>query len=174
MDYLLDNWGSFIGVAGLVITILGVIISYLAFRRAGKARDAAAAAEVASKETRAAMPRSLTTVDLERAIALAQRLKELHRLGRWDTALECYHLLQAMLGDIATWHPAPTDELRDAFSNAIQLIQEMEAARGHRPGARRRSARVRRVQLSVERNSGIAARGCPLDTFRSRRGKQLV
>ena len=126
MDYLLDNWGSFIGAAGLVITILGVIISYLAFRRAGKAREAAAAAEVASKETRAAMTRSLTTVDLERAIALAQRLKELHRLGRWDTALECYHLLQAMLADIATWHPAPTGEMRGAFSNAIRLIQEME------------------------------------------------
>ena len=126
MDYLLDNWGSFIGVAGLVITILGVIISYLAFRRAGKAREAAAAAEVASKETRAAMTRSLTTVDLERAIALAQRLKELHCLGRWDTALECYHLLQVMLGDIATWHPAPTDEMRDAVNDAIRLIREME------------------------------------------------
>ena len=87
MDYLLDNWGSFIGVAGLVITILGVIISYLAFRRAGKARDAAAAAEIASKETRAAMTRYLTAVDLQRAIALLQRLKEMHRANRWETCL---------------------------------------------------------------------------------------
>ena len=126
MEYFLDNWGSFIGIAGLIITGLGVIISYLAFHRAGKARDAAAAAEVASRETRVAITRTLTTVDLERAIALAQRLKELHRANRWDTALECYHLLQVMLADIATWHPAPTDEMRGAVSESIQLIQEME------------------------------------------------
>ena len=126
MDYFLDNWGRFIGIAGLIITGIGVIISYLAFHRAGKARDAAAAAEIASKETRAAITRTLTTVDLERAIALAQRLKELHRANRWDTALECYHLLQVMLADIATWHPAPTDEMRGAISEAIQLIQEIE------------------------------------------------
>ena len=126
MDYFLDNWGNFIGIAGLIITGIGVIISYLAFHRAGKARDAAAAAEIASKETRAALTRTLTTVDLERTIALAQRLKELHRANRWDTALECYHLLQVMLADIATWHPAPTDEMRGAVSESIQLIQEME------------------------------------------------
>lgn len=126
MEYFLDNWGSFIGIAGLIITGIGVIISYLAFHRAGKARDAAAAAEVASKETRAAITRTLTTVDLERAIALVQRLKELHRANRWDTALECYHLLQVMLADIATWHPAPTDEMRGAVSKAIHLLREME------------------------------------------------
>ena len=64
MNYFLDNVGSFIGGAGLFITIIGAVISYLAFHRAGKARDAAAAAEVASKETRAAITRTLTTVDL--------------------------------------------------------------------------------------------------------------
>ena len=124
--YGLDNWGSLVGAAGLVITIIGAVISYLAFRRAGKARDAAAAAEVASRETRATITRTLTTIDLGRAATVVQRLKELHRLGWWDTCLEYYNLLQGMLADISTWHPAPTGEMRDAIEKAILLIREME------------------------------------------------
>ncbi len=126
MDYLLDNWGSFIGAAGLVITILGVIISYLAFRRAGKAREAAAAAEVASKETRAAMTRYLTAVDLQRAIALLQRLKEMHRANRWETCLEHYQPLRVLLSEIRSRHPTLTPELQRTLETAILDVTEME------------------------------------------------
>ena len=128
MDYFLDNWGRFIGIAGLIITGLGVIISYLAFHRAGKARDAAAAAEIASKETRSAITRTLTTVDLERAIALAQRLKELHRANRWDTSLEHYQPLRVMLSEIRSRHPALTPELRRTLETAIIDVTGMENA----------------------------------------------
>ena len=126
MDYFLDNVGNVASVLGLVITILGVIISYLAFRRAGKARDAAAAAEIASKETRAAMTRSLTTVDLERAIALVQRLKELHRANQWVTSLEHYQPLRVMLSEIRSRHPALTPELQRMLETAILDVTEME------------------------------------------------
>ena len=125
MDYFLDNVGSVASVLGLVVTAAGGIISYMAFRRAGKARDAAAAAEIASKETRAAMTRSLTTVDLERAIALAQRLKELHRLGRWETCLEHYQPLRVLLSEIRSRHPALTPELRRTLEMAIIDVTEM-------------------------------------------------
>lgn len=128
MEYFLDNWGGFIGIAGLVITGIGVIISYLAFHRAGKARDAAAAAEVASKETRAAMTRTLTTVDLERAIALLQRLKEMHRANRWETCLEHYQPLRVLLSEIRSRHPALTSELQRTLETAILDVTEMENA----------------------------------------------
>lgn len=122
----LDIWGSWVGIAGLVITGIGAFISYKAFRRAGTARDAATAAEIASKETRAAIIRSLTTVDLERAIGLVQRLKEAHRARRWDICLGYYDSLQVMLTDVLTWYPAPTAEIRNDIEKAIQLIQTME------------------------------------------------
>ena len=128
MDYFLDNVGSVASVLGLVVTAVGGIISYLAFRRAGKARDAAAAAEVASKETRAVMTRSLTTVDLERAIALVQRLKELHRANQWATSLEHYQPLRVMLSEIRSRHPALTPELCQILDDAILNVIEIENA----------------------------------------------
>lgn len=128
MNYFLDNVGSFIGGAGLFITIIGAVISYRAFLRAGKARDAASAAEVASNETRAAMTRSLTTVDLERAIALVQRLKELHRSNKWETSLEHYQPLRVMLSEIRSRHPCLTAELRQILDDAIINVIEIENA----------------------------------------------
>ena len=128
MEYFLDNWGSFIGIAGLIITGLGVIISYLAFHRAGKARDAAAAAEVASKETRAALVSALAVVDLQRAIALIQRLKALHRDRKWEIGLEQYQPLRAMLADIEGRHALPDPEQHKALREAIPQIQYIEDA----------------------------------------------
>ena len=126
--YGLDIWGSWVGVVGLVVTIIGVVISYLAFQRAGKAREAATAAEVASDETRAAIVRSLTMVDLERAIALVQRLKELHRSNQWATCLEHYQPLRVMLAEIRSRRSCLTPKLRQILDDAILNVVEMENA----------------------------------------------
>ena len=83
MDWLGDNWGSVIGTLGLVATVIGLVI---VFRRAGEARKSAAAAENASQETQQSIVRVLTVVDLERAIAMLQRLKQLHRDRKWKLA----------------------------------------------------------------------------------------
>ena len=79
MGYFLDNWGNFVGVAGAIVSLAGLVVSYVAMRRAGKARDAAAAAEVASNETQVEITKVLAIVDLERAIGLIERLKAFHR-----------------------------------------------------------------------------------------------
>lgn len=70
MDYFVDNWGNFVGLLSLVITIIGFGV---AIHRATQARESAAGAEAASQETRDAITRVLAVVDLERAIALIQR-----------------------------------------------------------------------------------------------------
>ena len=51
MDYFIENWESFVGLIGVIISIGGLIASLVAMYRAGKARDAATAATTASKET---------------------------------------------------------------------------------------------------------------------------
>ena len=88
MNYVLENWGSFVGVLGLAITIVGAIFSIAAFKRAGKAKEAAEAAEIASQETQEGITKVLTIVDMERAIGLITRLKTFHRSNNWGAAIE--------------------------------------------------------------------------------------
>lgn len=123
MDYFLDNWGSFVGLLSLIVTIIGFGV---AIHRATQARKSAAAAEAASQETRDAITRVLTVVDLERAIALVQRLKVLHRDNKWDASLGHYQELRAMLSDIDARHPAPTPELHTTLREAIVQVRVIE------------------------------------------------
>jgi hypothetical protein len=116
MDYLLDNWGSFVGLVSLIITIIGFAV---AIRRATQARKAA-------EEAREAIVRVLTVADLQRAIALIQRLKVLIRESRWEASLEHYQNLRSMLADIAARQPNPTPESRSTIQAAIPQITVIE------------------------------------------------
>ena len=71
MDYVVANWDSFVGVAGLVASVTGLIVAFLA-RRASKS------AEQAAREAHRAVTRTLSLVDIERAVALIRHLKEVH------------------------------------------------------------------------------------------------
>ena len=123
MSYFLDNWGSVVGIVGVIVGLIGVGFSVAAFYRAGKARDAA---EAASKQTGTAIALVLTTVDLERAIALVQRLKGLSWDGRWEISLEHYQPLRVMLSNIRSRHPAPTPELQRQLEQSILQITYVE------------------------------------------------
>ena len=116
MDYFLDNWGSFVGVLSLVITIFGFII---AIRRATEARTA-------SREARAAVIRLLSIADLQRAIALIQRLKDLHRDSKWEASLEHYQALRVMMADIDSRLTDISAEHRFDLRSAIPLIVVIE------------------------------------------------
>ena len=123
MDYFLDNWGSFVGVLGVIISIGGFAI---AIRQASRARTSAQAAEIASKQTREAIVRAMTVIDLERSIALIQRVKELHRDRRWDATIEHYQTLRVMLGDIRDRYPALTSALFTESRNPLAEISSIE------------------------------------------------
>ena len=113
MNYFLENWGSFVGVLSLVITIIGFII---AIRRATQARTA-------SREARAAVIRVLSIADLQRAIALIQRLKDLHRDSKWAATLEHYQPLRAMLADINSRLSLQSSEQRTGQSRLIIFLK---------------------------------------------------
>ena len=97
MGYFFDNWGSFAGLLGVVISAAGLAAAWVG---AGKARDSAEAAELASRETRDAITAVLVVVELQRAIALIQRIKVLLSDEHWRTSLEHYQPLRAMLSDV--------------------------------------------------------------------------
>ena len=92
MDYVVNNWGSFVGILGLLASIGGFVVAFLA-------RRAAKSAEQAVSEAHRAITRTLSMVDVERAVALIGRLKDVHRQRNWDYALGLYPELRRMLAD---------------------------------------------------------------------------
>lgn len=126
MAYVVDNWGSFVGILGVIISSIGLTVSFVAMVRAGKAREAATAAEEATRVTQQSISNVLATVDLQRAIALVQRLKVLHREENWEVSLEHYQPLRAMLSDINGRHPLPRQELHITLREAIPQIRVIE------------------------------------------------
>ena len=92
-----ENWGSLASALGLLVSLGGLI---WAIRVARGARTAAQAAERATAETTRNIQRYLTTVDIERANARIEYVKNLHRDGRWEAALAWYQELRTMLYDI--------------------------------------------------------------------------
>ena len=94
MDYIIANWGSFVGISGLLASIGGLVYAYLA-------RRAARSAEQASVETRRAVTRTLSLVDVLRAIARINQLKDVHYRGNWDYALGLYGELRRTLIEIS-------------------------------------------------------------------------
>lgn len=93
MDYLIDNWGSFVGVLGLLASVGGLVYAFLA-------RRAAKSAEQAAREARNSIGQTLCLAYSQRAITLVDRIVALHREQRWDAASELYPELRTVLSDI--------------------------------------------------------------------------
>ena len=124
MDYFLDNWGSFVGVLSLIITIIGFVI---AIRRATQARTAAQAAEMASRQVREAIGQRLTATDLTRAIQLIQRIKDFHRDQRWEVSLQHYQILRSTaLEDILGRLSETMLEAKPQIQSAVRQVSAIE------------------------------------------------
>ena len=127
MNYLYDNW---VGVAGLVATVVGLGIAIwhvIGARRAAEAaEDAASAAENASVETRDAIHSVLVISDLERVIGYVQQIKSFHREQKWDICLNMYQLLRSSLADIRARLPEPAAQHRLTLREAIDQVRAIE------------------------------------------------
>ena len=108
---------------GAILSLIGLFAALFAAYRAKRAE---AAAEEARRETQVAMDRALTTVDLERAIALVQRLKYLHQQGQWTVSSALYQTLRVMLIDIEARYPANAPELQQRLHLAIIQVTEID------------------------------------------------
>ena len=119
MDYFLENWGSFVGVLGLLASVGGLVYALLA-------RRAAKSAEQAAREARQALSRNLSSVDIERAVELINRLKELHRQKSWNQAIWVYQILRRTLSGIQASMPEGLEQTRKSVEDAIPQITYME------------------------------------------------
>ena len=103
MDYIGQDWGSFVSVLGLLVSAVGLA---LAVWHARKARSAAEAAEAASLEARQAVRRTLSMIDLQKALGMVERLKGMLFDRRLDYGREHYNYLRVTLGEIRAALPA--------------------------------------------------------------------
>ncbi|MCH8311331.1 MAG: hypothetical protein IIB17_12670 [Chloroflexi bacterium] len=117
-------------MVGLLATVVGLSVAIWTVRQAkisaDLSRSAAEAAQMASVETRDSISRTLTSVDLERAIAVIDRLKVLHREQKWEVALERYSGLRAMLADIAARIPNRSSSISREFRDAAVQLRFIE------------------------------------------------
>ncbi len=121
---------------GDVATVLGIVVSLgglgWAIKEARGARSASEAAKTAAGETRDQIAHHLQAVDLQRAIALIQRIKTLHDDDRWEASTEHYQTLRAMLSDVIARSPEDQSDVREKLATARTIVREMENfVRGH-------------------------------------------
>lgn len=123
LEHFAGNWGSWVSVLGVIVSSVGL---GWAISEARRARNASQAARTAARETRSYIARHLQAVDLERAIALIQRIKLQHDTGQWDAAREQYQSLRFMLSNIIARCPDEQVGLRDELIAARAAITAME------------------------------------------------
>ena len=133
MDYLIGNWGSFVGLLGFLVSIGGLVYAFLA-------RRAAKSAESAAREARQALRRTIGSIDVERAVDLITRLMEVHRQANWDYALALYQDLRRTLSEIETSIPLDLvdyqDSIREAIPQITAMINMVNRSRGENADAR--------------------------------------
>lgn len=120
---MMNDWitwlGVGIGTGGLVASVAGVLFAFLA-------RRAAKSAEQAAREAREALSRNLSSVDIERAVELITRLKDMHRQGDWRQAIRLYQVLRRTLTEIRVSMPSGFEDSRKAIEVAIPEITDLE------------------------------------------------
>ena len=119
MDYFLENWGSFVGLAGLIVSSGGLWYACLA-------RRAAQSAERAAKEARQALTRTLRLVDVQEAIDLIDRLRDRLVSEEWPVVRELYSRLQSKLSDVRAALPTAQEQYRESISDALREIEALQ------------------------------------------------
>lgn len=88
-----QHWGDLASVAGVALALAS-------FGAALWARFTAKSAEAAAQEARAAMTRTLRSVDLQRAVSDARRLTDTIRDGKYEVAAEVVIRILLALSDL--------------------------------------------------------------------------
>ena len=126
----MDWWNLGVGIGGLVAGSLGLFFAYLAHRSAELAKGAAISAEDAANaariEARQALSRNLSSIDVERAVALIGRLKDIHDRRNWDYALGIYPDLRRTLSQIGESIPVDLSQYGSSINRAVPQITAME------------------------------------------------
>ena len=150
VEFLASSWGGLASAVGVIVSLVGL---GWAVREARGARSASQAAQKAASEASERIALHLTTVDLTRAIEVIKRVKLLHEVGRWEAAIENYHVLRLMLSAIIARCAETQTEFREKLSTARTIVREMEnfvGERNNRPIAERDRSRLNQTLNEIQ------------------------
>ena len=108
------------------LDLLGIMLSGGGLGVALWAALGAQSAKSAAIDARDRVVGRLTSVDIQRAIDLIERLKDRHNASRWEAALERYPELRALLFDIEARLPELDSQKRNELTNAATQVRELE------------------------------------------------
>ena len=117
--------GNAASLAGVIVSLLGLGFAILQLR---KLRGEARAAREAAEAARAAIRRDLTNTELVRLDSTIQNLKEVHRSGNRERALDQYTIIVRGLREIALSHPSLSSDQQTQISRATLTDFNMEHA----------------------------------------------
>ena len=114
------------GLVGMILSAFGLRYALLAHKSAKLAEEAGRSAEdaanLAREETRRTLTRNLSSVSVEKAIALIDRLTELHRRKLWEPTPWLYRDLRRTLTEISGSLPKEMAQFRSVIEEAIPQI----------------------------------------------------
>lgn len=122
---MLESIGNWASIAGVTVSIVGLVI---AITQIIKLRGESRAAKEAAEATRAAIRRDLTAAEITRVLALLTRLKTIHRSGNRELALEQYYGIIEALNEVRNRHTNLTAEQGAALYQGIAELNAMELA----------------------------------------------
>ena len=162
MEFWAVTWGDVATVVGIVVS-LGALA--WAIWEAHGARTASRAAEAAAAQTRDRIASHLQAVDLQRAIALIERIKTLHDSDRWDASRQHYQTLREMLSYVIVRCPEGQSGVREKLATARAIVGDMDSdARGRRNrtserGRSRLNQSLNDIQIDLEELASTLAFG---------------
>ena len=115
--------GDLASITGVVISVVGFIITLWNVRRS---KSAAERAEAAANEARLLMRGYQTVADFSAAIAIMEEIKRLHRTGQLDVLLDRYAALRKVLIGVRRLSPSMNEAVENQLQSAITTLATME------------------------------------------------
>ena len=124
IEFLQNNWGDLASALGLAATALTAAWAALNAR----------SAKQAALEARDGIGRTLTGVEVQKAIDLIERVKERHAQNRWEAAADRYPDLRELLYNIEARLPDGYDRMKEGLVQATTQVLLLEnSLTGHPP-----------------------------------------
>ena len=115
--------GDIASILGLLITIIGFIITFIKVRQS---KNAAELAQEISLKLRDDLQRTDTVIEFSSAITSMDEIKRLHRKGAWEILPERYTALRKSLITIKSNNDNLSNEQMQKIQSAIQNLKSIE------------------------------------------------
>jgi hypothetical protein len=120
---MMNTVGAWASIAGVVIAIIGFIITIWGVMRS---KNAAQEAKAVADKVRADMLRANTVGEFASALSEMEEVKDLHRQNLWALLPQRYSALRKSLILIKGSNPDLSDEQKTVLQGAIQYLASIE------------------------------------------------